>query len=89
MLGSSDVVTQQTPATGQKLSAGSKVFVLTSGKISCADFTNWTVEEVKQYAALAGVSVKVSGSEDGKVKLQSIKAGTTLKNGQEITIKTK
>jgi len=89
VLGSGDVVTQQTPATGQKLTAGSKVFVLTSGKIAAANFTNWTVEEVKQYAALAGISVKVSGSEDGKVKSQNIKVGTLLKSGQEIIIKTK
>lgn len=44
---------------------------------------------MKQYAALAGISVKVSGSEDGKVKSQNIKVGTLLKSGQEIIIKTK
>lgn len=86
-IGDGNKVTNQLYTKGQKQDSGSKVFVLTSGKITCPDMKNWSTEDIHQFASLARVKVSIEGS--GSVASQSIKAGDVLKAGDTIKINLK
>ncbi|TSO26163.1 penicillin-binding protein [Lactobacillus sp. LL6] len=86
-IGNGEKVTNQLYSKGQKQESGSRIFVLTSGKITCPNMTNWSMEDVHQFANLAGIKVSVEGS--GSVTGQSIKAGSVLKAGDTIKISLK
>lgn len=86
-IGSGSKVTNQIYSKGQKQESGSKVFVLTSGKITCPDMTNWSSKDVRQFADLAQVKISVAGS--GSVASQSVKVGDVLKAGDTIKINLK
>lgn len=86
-LGEGKNVLAQGVSKGQKLSQGSKIYVLTSGKIACPDMRGWSLEDLRQFSSLTGVKLNIKGS--GTVKTQSVKKGTIIKAGKKITIQLK
>ncbi|MGQ5709146.1 penicillin-binding transpeptidase domain-containing protein [Lactobacillus sp. PSON] len=86
-IGDGEKITNQLYSKGQKQESGSKVFVLTSGKILYPNMTGWSKEDVHQFANLARIKVSVQGS--GSVTSQSIEAGSVLKAGDTIKISLK
>lgn len=86
-LGNGNKVVAQGISQGQKVTAGSRVFILTKGKLTCPNMKGWSLEDLHQFASLTGVKVNTAGS--GNVVSQSIKAGTKLKTGQRIKVKLK
>ena len=86
-IGNGKKVTNQIYSKGQKQESGSKIFVLTSGKITCPNMKGWSMEDVHQFVNLVGIKVSVEGS--GSVTSQSIKAGSVLKAGNTIKISLK
>lgn len=86
-IGNGDKVTNQLYSKGQKQESGSKIFVLTSGKITCPDMKNWSTKDIRQFADLARIKLSIEGS--GSVASQSIKAGDVLKAGDTIKISLK
>lgn len=86
-LGSGNKVIAQGVKKYQKVSNGSKVFVLTSGKISMPNMENWSLTDVKQFSSLTGIKISTSGS--GKVIKQSIKPGKTIKSNAKLKVELK
>ena len=86
-VGSGDKIGGQSIAKGQKLEAGNKIFVLTSGKIKCPKMNGWTIEELRQFENLTDVKLDIQGT--GRVSRQSMKPGVTIKSGTKIKIKLK
>ena len=86
-IGSGSKITDQVLTKGQKQESGSKVFVLTSGKITCPDMKGWGIEDLHQFASLSGVKINIDGN--GRVQSQSVKPGTTLTAGTKININLK
>lgn len=86
-VGSGNQVIDQGIKKGEKIESGSKVFVDTGGKIKCPDMTNWTLSDLHQFASLANVKLKTSGS--GHVVSQSITKGTELSSGKVIKVRLK
>lgn len=87
-VGSGTVVTNQLPINKQKVMAGSKLFVLTSGDIVCPNFEGWTPNDVRQFALLANITLKVTGSGIEKVTSQNIKPGSVIKQNSVLKVKT-
>ena len=86
-VGSGDKISGQSIAKGQKLEAGNKIFVLTSGKIKCPKMNGWTIEELRQFENLTDVKLDIQGT--GRASQQSVKPGVTIKSGTKIKIKLK
>ena len=86
-IGSGSKVTDQVLTKSQKQESGSKVFVLTSDKITCPDMKGWRIEDLHQFASLSGVKINIDGN--GRVQSQSVKPGTTLTAGTKININLK
>lgn len=86
-LGSGKTVTAQGISQGQKLSQGSKIYLLTAGEVQCPDMSGWSLEDLHQFSSLTGVKLNIKGS--GTVKTQSLKKGTIVKAGKKITIQLK
>lgn len=83
-LGTGKTVTSQKAAAGSSVAVGSKLFVLTGGKITMPDMSSWSSEQVENYASLAGLKLKLTGT--GKVKSQSLSAGSQLKPGMKLKV---
>lgn len=86
-IGTGDKIAAQSYAKGQKEQSGKRMFVLTSGKIVCPDMKGWTLDDLRQFAELTGVKLKISGS--GTVDKQSIAPRTKLKSKTKIVINLK
>jgi penicillin-binding protein 2B len=86
-LGTGSKVTSQNAKAGATVSAGSTVFVSTGGKLTMPDLTGYSQSQVEAFAELTGLKLTLSGS--GKVKLQSLDAGTTIKAGTKLKVELK
>ncbi|MDF7638805.1 penicillin-binding transpeptidase domain-containing protein [Lactobacillus sp. ESL0791] len=83
-IGSGDKVIDQLYEKGQKQESGSRIFVLTSGKITCPDMKDWTGRDLHQFMSLTGIKLKIEGK--GTVYRQSVKPGSALKAGTKVTV---
>ena len=86
-LGTGSKVTSQNAKAGATVSAGSTVFVSTGGKLTMPDLTGYSQSQVEAFAELTGLKLTLSGS--GKVKSQSLDAGTTIKTGTKLKVELK
>ncbi len=86
-LGTGSKVTSQNAKAGATVSAGSTVFVSTAGKLTMPDLTGYSQSQVEAFAELTGLKLTLSGS--GKVKSQSLDAGTTIKSGTKLKVELK
>lgn len=86
-VGSGDQITEQGIKKGEKVESGDKIFVYTSGKITCPNMKNWSISDLHQFANIANIKLSVKGS--GVVVSQNIAAGTELKDGKTIKVKLK
>ncbi|WEV71517.1 penicillin-binding transpeptidase domain-containing protein [Lactobacillus sp. ESL0785] len=86
-IGSGNKVIAQSYVSGQKEQAGKRMFVLTSDKIMCPNMKGWNLDDLHQFAELAGIKLVIKGS--GSVQKQSIAPNTRLKSGTKIIINLK
>lgn len=86
-LGNGNKVIAQGIHSKQKLTSGSKIYLLTSGKTVYPNMKNWTLEDLHQFSSLTGVKIAITGS--GTVKYQSIRIGSTVKAGQKLKVSLK
>ena len=84
-IGSGNKVVGQYPEKGEDVYTNGKVFLLTeSGNTIIPDFTGWTRKEVISYWNLSGLAINLDGY--GVAYDQSINPGTTIGDGEEVTI---
>ena len=86
-IGSGDKITEQSIKQNQKQEAGKRMFVMTSGKITCPNMKNWTIDDLHQFADLTGAKITIQGT--GVVKEQSRSVNSTIKSGTKIKVKLK
>ncbi|MFT8323029.1 MAG: penicillin-binding transpeptidase domain-containing protein [Bacillus sp. (in: firmicutes)] len=87
IIGKEDTVTSQLPKAAESYLEGGRVLVKTDGKATVPNIKGWSLRDVLKLTELTGVKVKTSGS--GYVYSQSIKAGSTVKENETLTIKLK
>lgn len=86
-VGKGNRISTQGIKKGQKLESGDKIFVYTSGKVTCPDLRNWTFNDLHQFSELTNVKFKIEGT--GTVVSQDVAKGTDLKAGKKIKVKLK
>ncbi|WP_445488422.1 penicillin-binding protein [Niallia sp. 03133] len=87
VIGKGDTITSQLPQASESYLEGGKVLLQTDGKATMPNIKGWSLRDVLKVTELTGVKLKTSGS--GYVSSQSIKAGTTVKGNETLTIKLK
>ena len=84
-IGVGDRIIDQYPAKGNKITKGSKIYVLTnSEKIYMPSMIGWTSSDAKNFCNLTKLKCKIEGY--GTVNNQSIKAGDEINPEVEIHI---
>ena len=87
IIGTGAKVTAQSIAEGEKVSANSRILLLTNDKDQVMpDMYDWSKKEVEQLANWFGIKVTYEGS-GNKVLTQSIETSTNVKKGQTLTVK--
>nr|WP_223804629.1 penicillin-binding transpeptidase domain-containing protein [Lactococcus protaetiae] len=87
IVGSGTKITAQSIAAGEKVSANTRVLLLTDDKNqSMPDMYDWSKDEVDQLAKWYDLKVTYEGS-GNHVQAQSIGAVTSAKKGQSLTVK--
>lgn len=87
IVGSGTKITAQSIAAGEKVSANTRVLLLTDDKNqSMPDMYDWSKGEVEQLAKWYDLKVTYEGS-GNHVQTQSIGAVTSVKKGQSLTVK--
>jgi len=83
LIGAGSRIIDQYPYKGSTLVLGSKIYLMSnSNEIKMPDMTNWTSNEVASYCNLVGIDYNIHGY--GRVKSQSIKAGTLIDSSMSI-----
>ena len=83
-LGSGKKVTKQSVTAGERVMVKNRIFLLTGGTYQMPDVSGWSQADVNELGQLLGLKVKTSGT--GFVSKQSITQGTTIKQGQTLTV---
>ena len=87
IIGTGAKVTAQSIAEVEKVSANSRILLLTNDKDQVMpDMYDWSKKEVEQLANWFGIKVTYEGS-GNKVLTQSIETSTNVKKGQTLTVK--
>ncbi len=86
-IGNGKKVVKQSLPKGQQVASGTKLFVLTNGKLTYPDMTGWTGSDVQNFANLVNIKIKISGQ--GRVVKQSAKKGTFITAGSTLTVNLK
>ncbi len=84
LIGDGDKIIDQYPKRDVVIHSKEKVFLLTNGRIFMPNMSGWSKKDVKQYCALAGVDVAITGN--GYVSEQSIGEGTILDKDKKLMI---
>ena len=85
VIGNGDKVTKQYPSNGDKITSGTKVFLVTNdSNLTVPDVTGLSSKQAEDLLKFLGISVKLEGN--GYVTGQSIGAGTTITDNMEITL---
>lgn len=89
VIGSGEIVYNQSPLAGNTLVKGDKVFIQTGEEKKMPDFIGWTTADLTNYNALAKLDLKIEGH--GFVTQQSFKAGKSIKKETScvLTLKSK
>jgi penicillin-binding protein 2B len=85
IIGKGDTVTSQLPKASESYLEGGKVLLQTDGNATMPNMKDWSLRDVLKLTELTGIKLKTSGS--GYVSSQSIKAGSTVKGNETLTIK--
>ena len=85
VIGNGNKVTKQYPSKGDKVTKGTKVFLITNdSNLTVPDLNGLSSKQAEDLLKLLGISVKLEGN--GYVTGQSIGAGTTITDNMEITL---
>lgn len=82
-IGSGSKIIRQSDA-GKSATSGTKVFLITNGKMKMPDVSGWSRNDVVKFANLVGIDVQCKGS--GFVTKQSIAKGSTLNKNESLTV---
>ncbi|MDB6250571.1 penicillin-binding transpeptidase domain-containing protein [Lactobacillus amylovorus] len=86
-VGSSKKIIDQGIKKGERLESGDKIFVSTSGKVTCPDMRGWSINDLYEFANLTGVKFSMKGT--GTVASQDVAKGTEIKAGKKIKVNLK
>jgi penicillin-binding protein 2B len=84
VLGNGSEVKDQLPKEGITVLEGEKILIKTGGEMKLPDMTGWSLRDVMKLAQLADLKLNTSGN--GYVSKQNIKAGTPVKEGDDLII---
>ncbi len=85
VVGDGTDVINQYPIKGEKVTSGTKVFLITnSSNMTLPDVTGLSSKQAEDLLRLLGVNVKLEGN--GYVTAQSVGAGTPITAGMEVTL---
>ena len=85
VIGAGSDVIKQYPSKGEKVTAGTKVFLITnSSNMTLPDVTGLSSKQAEDLLRLLGVNVKLEGN--GYVTSQSVGAGTPITSGMEVIL---
>ena len=85
IIGNGNKVTKQYPSKGDKITSGTRVFLITNdSNLTVPDVTGLSSKQAEDLLRILGISVKLEGN--GYVTGQSIGAGTTITPNMEITL---
>ena len=85
VVGDGTDVINQYPIKGEKVTSGTKVFLITnSSNMTLPDVTGFSSKQAEDLLRLLGVNVKLEGN--GYVTAQSVGAGTPITAGMEVTL---
>lgn len=85
IIGNGNKVTKQYPSKGDKITSGTRVFLITNdSNLTVPDVTGISSKQAEDLLRILGISVKLEGN--GYVTGQSIGAGTTITPNMEITL---
>ena len=85
VIGDGTDVINQYPIKGEKITAGTKVFLITnSSNMTLPDVTGLSSKQAEDLLRLLGVNVKLEGN--GYVTAQSVGVGTLITAGMEVTL---
>ena len=85
VIGDGTDVINQYPIKGEKVTSGTKVFLITnSSNMTLPDVTGLSSKQAEDLLRLLGVNVKLEGN--GYVTAQSVGAGTLITAGMEVTL---
>lgn len=85
VIGNGNKVTKQYPSKGDKITSGTRVFLITNdSNLTVPDVTGLSSKQAEDLLRILGISVKLEGN--GYVTGQSIGAGTTITDNMEITL---
>ena len=85
VIGNGKYIINQYPLNGGVVLEGGKLFLVTnSNEITMPNLTNWSLNDVKTYANLIGITLEYNGY--GYVTSQSIAAGTIIDLNQTLNI---
>lgn len=85
VIGDGTDVINQYPIKGEKITAGTKVFLITnSNNMILPDVTGLSSKQAEDLLRILGVNVKLEGN--GYVTSQSVGAGTPITAGMEVTL---
>ena len=85
VIGDGTDVINQYPIKGEKITAGTKVFLITnSSNMTLPDITGLSSKQAEDLLRLLGVNVKLEGN--GYVTSQSVGAGTPITSGMEVIL---
>lgn len=85
VVGNGNKVTKQYPSKGDKITSGTRVFLITNdSNLTVPNVTSLSSKQAEDLLRILGISVKLEGN--GYVTSQSIGAGTTITDNMEITL---
>lgn len=86
-VGSGKKIIDQGIKKGERLESGDKIFVSTSGKVTCPDMRGWSINDLYEFANLTGVKFSMKGT--GTVASQDVAKGTEIKAEKKIKVNLK
>ena len=85
VIGAGSDVIKQYPSKGEKVTAGTKVFLITNdSNVTLPDVVGLSSKQAEDLLRLLGVNVKLEGN--GYVTAQSVGVGTPITAGMEVTL---
>ena len=85
VIGAGSDVIKQYPSKGEKVTAGTKVFLITNdSNVTLPDVVGLSSKQAEDLLRLLGVNVKLEGN--GYVTTQSVGVGTPITSGMEVTL---
>lgn len=85
VIGDGDIVINQYPKKGTRVSQSSKIYLVTNGSsITMPDMTGWSSSEVKRFESLSGVKVEMNGY--GYVSSTNIEKDAIINKEEDVIV---